>query len=110
MTCDPSIRYNIIRYKTIRYSSIPYNIIRYNTIQYSSIPYNIIQYNTIQYNTIQYNYNTIPCNCKLPITRNIDKIVILTASNKSVSPNSLEAQCYCASVPQLHLSNPLKSI
>ena len=57
----------------------------------------MIQYNTIQYNTIQ--YNTILCNCKLPITRNIDKIVILTASNKSVSPNSLEAQCYCAYVP-----------
>jgi hypothetical protein len=57
----------------------------------------MIQYNKIQNDTIQ--YNTILCNCKLPITRNIDKIVILADINKSVSPNSLEAQCYCAYVP-----------
>merc|ERR1712240_503761 len=62
-----------------------------------SIQYNIIQYNTIQYNTVQYNKSL--CNCKLPITRNIDKIVVLAAINKSVSPNSIKAQCYCAYVP-----------
>ena len=57
------------------------------------IQYNTIQYNTIQYNTIQ--YNTILCNCKPPITRNIDQIVTLIASNKSKRPNSLEAVLLC---------------
>ena len=57
----------------------------------------MIQYNTIQYNTIQ--YNTILCNCKPQITRNIGQIVILAAINKSVSPNSLKAQCHCAYIP-----------
>ena len=66
----------------MQYNTIEYNIT--NTIDI--IPYNIIQQIMIQYNTIQYNtiqYNTILCNCKPPITRNIDQIVTLTASNKS---------------------------
>ena len=57
----------------------------------------MIQYNTIQYNTIQ--YNKILCSGKPQITRNIGQIVILAAINKSVSPNSLKAQCHCAYVP-----------
>ena len=67
--------------------------------------FNVIQYNTTNYDKIQ--YNTILCNYKSPITRNIGQIVILAAIDKSVNPNSLKAQCMC---PKSILINSLKSL
>lgn len=94
------VRYLMVCYCTIQYTTVQYDIILYNriqcfTAQYNSVQYGIAQQDTVQYNTVRYgmvgtihllspmgNWSWIQMRCTYSIVASI----VITISEKNMEP------------------------